>query len=153
MDGTLLIQILHIDDLITTVCESAPEAQAAFEGLVDDYIQTCAEMNKEPSKPFKGSFNVRVTPSLHRKLAMQAAEIGETLNSYVASALEEKAERVASHKRMFAGAYYSKFLESYSSEEWVRGGPVRSERVGPVVRTSARAIFHGTSNEFYQVRN
>ena len=28
-DGTLIVQILHIDDLITTECESASQAQAA----------------------------------------------------------------------------------------------------------------------------
>src|SRR4051794_2954840 len=82
-DGTLLIQILHIDDLITTECQSAAEAQKAFEDLVDDYIETCAQLNKSPSKPFKGSFNVRVTPTLHRSIAMHAAENGESLNSYV----------------------------------------------------------------------
>jgi|SRR6185437_5886574 len=99
VDGTLLIQILHIDDLITAECEHAALAQKVFEELVDDYIQTCAELNKAPSKPFKGSFNVRVTPSLHRSIAMQAAESGETLNSFVQRALEEKVERATSHKR------------------------------------------------------
>src|SRR5258707_10720532 len=112
-DGTLIIQILHIDDLITTECESASQAQAAFEELVDGYIRTCAELNKPPSKPFKGSFNVRVSPELHRAIAMQASENGETMNAWVESALKEKVERQNSYKRLFrAEAVSKKFLKA-----------------------------------------
>jgi len=146
-DGALLIQILHIDDLITTQCENAGEAQKAFEELVDDYIQTCAELNKQPSKPFKGSFNVRVTPALHRKLAMQAAEVGESLNSYVEKALEEKVERVASHKQFFVASNFWRMIESYQPGEWSRGSS-RLERSSPVVRTSSKVFA-----EVYRVRN
>lgn len=42
--GTLVIQVLHIDDLITTECGDASEAENAFRELVDDYIATCARI-------------------------------------------------------------------------------------------------------------
>ena len=87
-DGRLVIQMLHIDDFITTECESAAGAQTAFEELVDDYLETCAELKKEPSKPFKGTFNVRIPPALHRQAAMKAAERGESLNAFIARALQ-----------------------------------------------------------------
>jgi len=88
-EGRLHLRILHIDDLITTEIDSASGAQVAFAELVDDYLATCAAVGKQPSKPFKGSFNVRVSPALHKEVAMDAAEHGETLNSYCASALAE----------------------------------------------------------------
>jgi predicted HicB family RNase H-like nuclease len=87
-DGRLVIQILHIEDTITTECDSASQAQAAFEELVKDYLATCEQVGKEPSKPFKGSFNVRVSPALHKAAAMAAAEQDESLNSFVCRALE-----------------------------------------------------------------
>ena len=92
VDGRLLLQILHIDDVITTEVDSAAEAQSAFEELVDDYLSTCAETGAEPCKPFKGSFNVRVTPELHKQIAMAAVEEHGSMNAWIESALESKLE-------------------------------------------------------------
>lgn len=94
-DGKLVIRILHIDDLITTEVEGAHEVQSAFAELVDDYLATCAEVGKEPARPFKGLFNVRVPPELHRQAAFAAAREELTLNSYVTAALEEKLKPAA----------------------------------------------------------
>jgi predicted HicB family RNase H-like nuclease len=55
-----------------------------------DYIETCRKSGKTPDKEFKGSFNVRVKPDLHR-LAMakpKAARI--SLNQLVERALERE---------------------------------------------------------------
>ncbi|ORE87952.1 type II toxin-antitoxin system HicB family antitoxin [Aurantimonas sp. 22II-16-19i] len=87
-DGRLIIRILHIEDTVTDECDSASKAQAHFEGLVDDYLDTCKALGKEPSRPFKGSFNVRVSPSLHRRAAMAAADRGQSLNAWVEQAIE-----------------------------------------------------------------
>jgi non-homologous end joining protein Ku/predicted HicB family RNase H-like nuclease len=89
-DGRLIVRLLHIDDLITTEIDRASEAQAAFTELVDDYLASCVEVGKQASKPFKGSFNVRVPPNLHKRAAFAAMEEGETLNAFVLSALENK---------------------------------------------------------------
>ncbi len=92
-DGSLLVQILHIDDCITTNCDSASAAQSAFEELVDDYIETCKAVGKEPSKPFKGTLNVRLGSVLHRNAALSAADIGETLNAWIAGAVSQRLRR------------------------------------------------------------
>lgn len=92
-DSLLVIQILHIDDLVTTEIDSATQAQAAFEELVDDYLASCIELGKEPCRPFKGSFNVRVTPDLHRQVAMAAADARESMNAWISKALEARVER------------------------------------------------------------
>jgi predicted HicB family RNase H-like nuclease len=92
-DGKLVVQILHIDDSISTYVDGASQAQAAFEELVDDYVETCRAVGKEPCKPFKGSFNVRIEPELHRQIAMAAVESRQTMNAWVATALEARIER------------------------------------------------------------
>ena len=91
-DGTLFIRILHITDAVSTTCDSASDAEESFRDLVDDYIETCKEVGVEPNKPFKGTFNVRVKPSLHRDAAMAAAAGNVTLNSWVERAIREKLE-------------------------------------------------------------
>jgi len=63
------------------------ELKAAFEEAVDDYIETYKTLGKEPQKPFKGVFNVRVKPELHQKIAMVAAEKQVPLNQVVSEAL------------------------------------------------------------------
>jgi predicted HicB family RNase H-like nuclease len=92
-DGVLLISILHINDSVSDTCNEASEALSTFHDLVDDYIQTCAELGEEPNKPFKGSFNVRIGPTLHRNAAMMAASRQLTLNMWVADAIREKLQR------------------------------------------------------------
>jgi DNA end-binding protein Ku len=87
-EGRLIVRVLHIEDLITTEIDSASEAQAAFAELVEDYVASCVELGKQPSKPFKGSFNIRMSPDLHKQLAFAAIEDGETLNSFVVSIIE-----------------------------------------------------------------
>lgn len=102
-DGRLVIQILHIDDFVTTECGSAEDVEAAFKELVDDYLETCAAVGKEPSKPFKGSFNVRVDPHLHKKAAMAAAIAGSSLNAWVESAMRERLGHEANEREAGSG--------------------------------------------------
>jgi predicted HicB family RNase H-like nuclease len=82
-DGQLVIQLLHIDDFITTTCNSAAEAEAKFHELIDDYLVTCEETGRPPSKPYKGSLNVRMPAELHRRLAMAASAEGISLNAWI----------------------------------------------------------------------
>ena len=49
----------------------------------------CAEAGKTPEKEFKGSFNIRISPELHKEISLQAAQEGITLNQYVLRALED----------------------------------------------------------------
>jgi predicted HicB family RNase H-like nuclease len=87
-DGQLVIQLLHINDFITTTCDSAGEAEAAFHELVDDYLATCEETGRAPDKPYKGSLNIRMLPELHRRAAMAATSAGVSLNAWIVRACE-----------------------------------------------------------------
>lgn len=79
----------YITDLVTFEGTTVEELKAAFREAVEDYIETCQEIGKEPQKPFKGSFNVRVTPELHKKAALIALEKHVALNQVVAEALSQ----------------------------------------------------------------
>jgi predicted HicB family RNase H-like nuclease len=64
------------------------EIEKDFQEAVDDYLNMCAEQRKDPERPFKGSFNIRLNPGLHGRLVIQAANKGMTLNAYVKTVLE-----------------------------------------------------------------
>ena len=80
-------RILFIDDVVTYEAASPEFLQQEFEAAVDDYLQTCLRVGKEPQRPFKGLFNVRVPAPLHRSAALRATRDGISLNEVVVSAL------------------------------------------------------------------
>lgn len=87
-DDCLFGKVLGIRSLISYEGESVSELKRDFQESVDDYLSMCAEEGMEPEKPYKGIFNVRVAPEVHRDAAMCAAERGVTLNSFVSDAIQ-----------------------------------------------------------------
>ncbi|MBE0546867.1 MAG: type II toxin-antitoxin system HicB family antitoxin [Rubrivivax sp.] len=81
-------RILFIDDLVTYQAADPAALQDEFEAAVDDYLQTCTDVGKEPQRPFKGLFNVRVPPAIHRAAAMRAVSDEVALNDVVVRALD-----------------------------------------------------------------
>lgn len=81
-------KILFIDDLVTYQAESPKKLQKAFEEAVADYIDTCKEVDKTPQRSLRGSFNVRVTPEIHRAATLRAVTDDVTLNEVVARAMD-----------------------------------------------------------------
>lgn len=81
-------KILFIDDLVTYEADSPRELQGEFEAAVDDYLVTCTTLGKEPQRPFRGLFNVRVPPELHRAAALRAVSDAVSLNDVVVRALD-----------------------------------------------------------------
>ena len=91
-DNCLFGQLLHVNDLVNFEADLPEALQQAFEEAVDDYLKTCKELGKEPDKAFKGSFNVRITPELHKAAVVVATQDEISLNEFVARTLREKIE-------------------------------------------------------------
>jgi len=89
-DETFHGKIEGIPDLITYEGKSVMELKRAFREAVEDYLTICKESGKTPHKSFKGSFNVRLTPELHKKAATKAALQGISLNQLVQKAIEKE---------------------------------------------------------------
>jgi predicted HicB family RNase H-like nuclease len=83
-------KIEHINDLITFESENAHELKKVFKEAVDDYLSFCEEKGVRPDKPFKGSFNVRVKPSLHKLAYQRAIQQGISLNRFIETTLEKE---------------------------------------------------------------
>ena len=83
-------KIEHISDLIVFESDNAHDLKTAFEESVDDYISFCKEKGVKPDKLFKGSFNVRVKPSVHKLVYQKAIQQGMSLNKFIETALEKE---------------------------------------------------------------
>ena len=82
-------EIVGLRDIITFQGTSVDELEQAFKDSVDDYLAWCKERGEKPEKTFSGTFNLRISPELHAKLAFQARTMGLSLNSYVTTKLRE----------------------------------------------------------------
>ena len=83
-DKVLYGKVIGINGLVSYEGDSIESLQADFEEAVDDYL--------EPQKTYKGTFNVRISPMLHKNLAEFAASHNKTLNSTVEDAIRAYVE-------------------------------------------------------------
>ena len=79
--------IINTRDVITFQGTTVKEIERAFKESIDDYIAWCAEEGVEPEKPYSGRFNVRLSPELHRQIAIIARKKKVSLNNFVEQAL------------------------------------------------------------------
>lgn len=88
-DQCLWGKIQFINDSVTYESDSAEMMQKEFEAAVDDYIEFCAEVGKEPEKTMTGSFNVRIGPDLHKQALVRAKSDKVSLNDVMKKAIEQ----------------------------------------------------------------
>lgn len=88
-DKVLYGKVIGINGLVSYEGDSIESLQADFEEAVDDYLEMCKEQDIEPQKTYKGTFNVRISPALHRNLAIFAALHNQSLNATIEDAIEK----------------------------------------------------------------
>lgn len=81
-------EVLGIKDVITFQGTSVKELEKAFKDSIEDYLAWCTERGEQPEKPYSGKIHIRLEPSLHAKLAHDAALHGVSLNAYIAEKLK-----------------------------------------------------------------
>jgi predicted HicB family RNase H-like nuclease len=86
-------QILGIRDFVSFHADSVAELKTAFEESVDDYVETCRKIGKEPNKPYSGKLMFRVNPELHASAARAASIEGKSLNQWAEEVLSEAVKR------------------------------------------------------------
>lgn len=86
-DKCLFGKVIGLKSLLSYEGGSVQELEQDFQNVIDEYLEDCMERNVEPEQPYKGSFNVRITPELHRTIAVYAMEHGKSLNAVVEEAI------------------------------------------------------------------
>ena len=79
---------MGIRELLSYEGTTAQELVTDFHEVVDEYLELCAAQRIQPEKAYKGSFNVRISPELHKKAMVYAVANQVSLNSVVEEALE-----------------------------------------------------------------
>ncbi len=87
-DSIFYGKVLGVRSLISYEGENAHDLISDFHAAVDDYLEMCAAEGIEPEKAYKGSFNVRISPELHKKAVIAAISRQMSLNSFVESSIE-----------------------------------------------------------------
>ena len=82
--------IINTRDVITFQGTTVKEIERAFKDSIDDYLAWCKEDGVEPEKPYSGRFNVRLSPELHRQIAVIAKKKRLSLNSFVEKAITDE---------------------------------------------------------------
>lgn len=89
-DEVFFGKLVGIRDVVTFEADSVTKLKKAVKEAVDDYILTCKQAGKDADKEFKGSFNVRIKPKIHRLAAARSAALNISLNQLVEKALEKE---------------------------------------------------------------
>ena len=88
-DALFYGKVLGIRALISYEGTNAAELVADFHGAVDDYLELCMQSGTEPEKAYKGSFNVRISPELHKQAVIAAMSHNMSLNSFVETSIQQ----------------------------------------------------------------
>jgi len=89
-DEILFGKVMGIKSLISYEGKSGQELENNFQEAINDYLNDCEEFNIKAEKPYKGSFNVRISAELHRNAALKALELGTSLNSFVSESIRKE---------------------------------------------------------------
>ncbi|MDP9835784.1 putative HicB family RNase H-like nuclease [Neorhizobium huautlense] len=85
--------IAGINDVIGFHADNVADLKAAFHEAVDDYLATCAELGKQPQKPYSGRVMFRIDPQVHANAARAAELSGKSLNEWAGEVLAKAASR------------------------------------------------------------
>lgn len=86
-DETFVGRVFGVADTLVFDGQSIGELRTMFHASIDDYLELCREIGKEPDREYHGTFNVRVPAELHREAAMAAESKDISLNQFVTEAL------------------------------------------------------------------
>jgi predicted HicB family RNase H-like nuclease len=82
--------IINTRDVITFQGTTVKEIEKAFRDSIEDYLAWCKEDGVEPEKPYSGKFNLRLSPELHKEVAIRAKKLKISINSFVEKAISDE---------------------------------------------------------------
>jgi predicted HicB family RNase H-like nuclease len=70
--------------------QNPEELRLEFKKSLQVFLDVCKEKGIEPRRHFSGKFNLRISPELHEKLAIEAQARGVSINALVQKGLLER---------------------------------------------------------------
>lgn len=90
-DGIFFGSIAGIRDRVNFHADNVKELTSAFHEAVEDYLETCAKLGKEPQKSYSGKMMLRVSPDTHARVALAAELSGKSITKWAEDALDNAA--------------------------------------------------------------
>lgn len=87
-DRILVGEVFGIKDILSFHGNSIDELENMFHQSIDNYLELCIKIGKEPEREYTGSFNVRLSPSLHKSASLEAFKEKISLNQFITRAVE-----------------------------------------------------------------
>ena len=85
--------VIGLNDVLAFHGKTVDELERSFRNCIDDYIDLCEEIDKQPEKEYKGVYNISISPEKYREAVLDAEEDGISLNDFVSEAIDEKIAR------------------------------------------------------------
>lgn len=86
-------EVINTSDVITFYGRSVEDLKREMAASIEVHLEACRAKGVEPSRPYSGKFNVRLSPAEHARIAGAAAAAGKSMNAWIADILAEAAER------------------------------------------------------------
>jgi predicted HicB family RNase H-like nuclease len=86
-------EVINTSDVITFYGQSIEELRREMAISIEAHLEACRTKGIEPSRPYSGKFNLRLSPDDHARVAAAAAAAGKSMNRWVAEVLSKAAER------------------------------------------------------------
>ena len=83
--------VIGTRDVVTFQGKTVDELRQAFKDSVNCYLEVCAKLGHQPSKPYSGQIEIRIAPDLHRFADEAAAKVGQTLDQWLADTVARAA--------------------------------------------------------------
>lgn len=80
-------EVLDLKDVVTFQGRTVEELERAFRESVEEYLAFCQARGEAADKPFSGRLMLRLPPTLHREIYVQAQREGKSLNQWIADQL------------------------------------------------------------------
>ncbi|MBN2867006.1 MAG: type II toxin-antitoxin system HicB family antitoxin [Thiotrichales bacterium] len=87
-DHCLYGKLAYIRALVNYEAQTVEDLEREFRNAVEQYLASCEKLGVAPQTPLKGTFNIRISPELHRAAVMAAGN--KSLNAFVAEAIEQR---------------------------------------------------------------
>ncbi len=99
-DDIIVGKVINTADIISFHGKTLEKTKEAFHDVLDTYLETAEKEGIEPSKPYSGKFNLRISPMLHRRLSILARMNNKSLNECVEELISKGLEiqRSQDHK-------------------------------------------------------
>ncbi len=94
-DNVFFGKLEGIDGLVNFEGSSVDELKSAFHEAVEDYLAYCQEEGIVPKKSYSGTLNIRISPDIHRQIAILANKAGVSINAFIKQALNREVAALA----------------------------------------------------------